>query len=238
MPQPPQFSVSKEVFTQCPLQYLPPSEQPAAHVPPMQVNPAPHALPHAPQFALSLVVSTQLPEQVVFPPVQAHAPLWQVVPPEQVLEHPPQLLLSLWKSTQTPPQIDWPAAQAHVPLWQVLPPVQARPHEPQFALSVERFTHVLLHSVWPVEHTGTHVPFEHCPDAHRLLHPPQLFGSVSGLTQTFLQLMLGDLQLMACSVWPTSVSPVVSGSEEQAINPSKAADAARAMALVFFMSGV
>jgi hypothetical protein len=44
--------------------------------PPEHGAAAGHAVPHAPQFALSLIRFTQLPLQLVVPPVQvsAHAP--------------------------------------------------------------------------------------------------------------------------------------------------------------------
>jgi len=50
-----------------------------------------HALPHAPQLAVSLVVSTQAAPQVVLSPqAGAQAPFWQTRPAAQALPHPPQ----------------------------------------------------------------------------------------------------------------------------------------------------
>lgn len=55
-----------------------------AHIPPVQVRPAPQAFPHRPQFDAFVFVSTQPPPQHVCVPVHAApAPQWQL-PPEHV----------------------------------------------------------------------------------------------------------------------------------------------------------
>jgi hypothetical protein len=57
--------------------------QPEAHWLCEQTNPAPHALPHPPQFLASDDVSTQAPEHVACAVAQPHAPPWQPWPAEQ-----------------------------------------------------------------------------------------------------------------------------------------------------------
>jgi hypothetical protein len=54
----------------------PENETAAPHeqVPPEQVFPAPHALPHIPQLAGSVLVSTQAPLQAVVPDGQVQVP--------------------------------------------------------------------------------------------------------------------------------------------------------------------
>jgi hypothetical protein len=53
-----------------PEQLVVPLVQLTLHVPPEQRLPGMHALPHAPQFALSLERSRHTPEHVVVPPPQ------------------------------------------------------------------------------------------------------------------------------------------------------------------------
>jgi hypothetical protein len=63
------------------------------------------ALPHPPQFASSLLVSTQAPEQRDKPELQVlpHTPPWHTAVPfvtaGQTLPQPPQLLTSVFAST-------------------------------------------------------------------------------------------------------------------------------------------
>lgn len=52
-----------------------------------------HTVLHAPQFDVSLVVSTQDAPQVVFPPHSVvHLPPWQTCPAAHALPHAPQFL--------------------------------------------------------------------------------------------------------------------------------------------------
>jgi hypothetical protein len=62
-------------------------------MPPTHVLPAPHVFPHAPQFAGSTLVSTQLCPHCVVPPAQlsAHAPCEHTCPPVHALPQAPQL---------------------------------------------------------------------------------------------------------------------------------------------------
>lgn len=68
----------------------------------------------APQCLSSLVRSTHVPLQLVWPAGQ-HLPAEQV--PLQVVPQAPQFLASAWRSTQVPPQFIRPAAQ-QTPVWQ------------------------------------------------------------------------------------------------------------------------
>jgi hypothetical protein len=101
-----------------------------------------HAPPQLPQFAGSVVVSTQTPPQSVRPAGQLHVLDWQVRPPVQMLPHEPQLLLSLVTSMQV---VIMPAVQSMLgaphagrqwPAMHCCPIGHAVPHMPQFALSV------------------------------------------------------------------------------------------------------
>jgi hypothetical protein len=71
-------------------------------------------VPHAPQFAGSLRVSTQAPEQVLRPPVHAHWPATQRLAPVQAVPQAPQFARSLRVSTQAPPQLVRPVAHVVV----------------------------------------------------------------------------------------------------------------------------
>jgi hypothetical protein len=73
----------------------PAAEQP--HTPPLQTEPAGHALPHVPQLSALLIVSTQAPpEHWVSPPPQLdwHELLLQTCPEAHLLLQLPQLLAS------------------------------------------------------------------------------------------------------------------------------------------------
>jgi hypothetical protein len=97
-------------------------------------------LPQPPQFALSVLVSTQKPLQSMKPETQLvlHVPPEQAVGPRQRLPQPPQLALSVLSSTQLPLHSVSPPMQ----LWPQLPAEQTRspeqwfPQLPQLALSV------------------------------------------------------------------------------------------------------
>lgn len=105
--------------------------------------PTTHTVPHAPQFEVSAVVSTQEELQFVVPTLQRRAQ----APPEHTsdaphdLPHCPQLFLSDARSTQVPLHSEYPALQAmpHCLLEQVALPLfgagQTVPHCPQFSRS-------------------------------------------------------------------------------------------------------
>ena len=166
--------------------------RPAAHVlPPV------HALPHAPQSALSEVRSTHPPAQADRPavqvPVQTPDEQSGVLPP-QAVPHLPQFAALVVRSTHVPLHNVMPAGQTHVPaleasvaveLVQNVPPVHLVPHVPQLALSALRSTQAPLQLVVPAPQPAElHMLLEQvCVFAQALPHAPQLFGSLAVVTQ-------------------------------------------------------
>jgi hypothetical protein len=73
-------------------------------MPPLQTIPVVHACPHAPQFAVSVIVSAQRSPQTICPTGQTHAPSSHDWPIKHASEHPPQFAESLAMSTQAPAQ--------------------------------------------------------------------------------------------------------------------------------------
>jgi len=112
------------------------------HMPAAQVCPIGQAVPHEPQLALSLAVSTQViaapVPQTVRGAVHATAqrPVVQVCPIGQALPHMPQWVSLDCTSTHASPQRIWPVGHAHAPAVQLCPPEHAIPHAPQFVGSV------------------------------------------------------------------------------------------------------
>jgi hypothetical protein len=175
----------------------------ATQLPPQQNWPVPHAWPHVPQLASSVMRSTHellqhvvggacivqstaqpvhsgavamrhTPRQHVFVPVAGHA-----MPAPSAVQ-PPQFISSDCGSTQVPPQQLWLAPQA-------------TPQPPQFISSVSVSTHdelqqvsaAPLHDVSQVpqvasvELRSTQVPLQHdVPAPHALPHIPQFASSV------------------------------------------------------------
>jgi hypothetical protein len=78
-----------------------------------QLPSGPHATPHMPQFASSLVGLMHWPLHRTKPAGQAfwHEPLTQVCPELQVTPQPPQFIGSELSSTHLPPQLVWPIGQ-------------------------------------------------------------------------------------------------------------------------------
>jgi hypothetical protein len=77
------------------------------HVPPLQICPGAHTLPHDPQFKGSLSVAAQYVPQsanAVGSQVVPHVPPEHIVPGGQLLLHTPQLALSVSSFTHAPPQ--------------------------------------------------------------------------------------------------------------------------------------
>jgi hypothetical protein len=72
------------------------------HTPLVQVSPAGHASPHAPQWLGLLAGFTQpvTPPQLMSPVGQAQTPALQAAPGGHLLPQPPQLLLSVCSLTQ------------------------------------------------------------------------------------------------------------------------------------------
>src|SRR5579859_4600737 len=79
------------------------------HFPPAHPVPAPHPLPQPPQFALSLLGSTQAPAQGMRPERQlvAHAFAEQTVPAVHWIPHPPQLFGSPLAGMHPPSHEIW-----------------------------------------------------------------------------------------------------------------------------------
>jgi hypothetical protein len=133
---------------------------PGAHAPPTH-EPLPHTVPHAPQLLESLVGSE-------------HVPLQQLLPPGQAFAHEPQWLVLEFKSMQVLLQ------QAG------LRPLHAAKHVPQL-LTFEVVSTQVPPQFVRVPHPQE--PLMHCCPPHEELHDPQLFGSVSSLTQLPLHLL-------------------------------------------------
>ncbi len=85
-----------------PAQSVKPAPQEARHAPAEHTWPAGHCVPHPPQWARSLVTSTQRPSQGVVPVTHStrHAPLRHTWPMGHALPQPPQLARSVCVSAQ------------------------------------------------------------------------------------------------------------------------------------------
>ena len=117
--------------------------QALAHEPAAQDWEAAHLVPHAPQFAGSVFVSTHFPLHRVSVPAHPHWPFAQTWPVGHACPHDPQFFASTWVFVQIcelpAPQMVLPQAQE--PELQVNPAPQAFPHDPQFLGSFDGFTH-------------------------------------------------------------------------------------------------
>jgi hypothetical protein len=105
------------------------------------------ALLQLPQFALLLVVSTQLDPQSVCPLAQLElqALLLQTWPVAQAVAQLPQWVAS--DATQEPLQLNMPDGHLHWLSWQVCPPVQGLPQTPQLFTSDEVSTQFVPQAV-------------------------------------------------------------------------------------------
>jgi hypothetical protein len=113
-----------------------------------------HAVPHAPQLLVSLLVSTQ-----PFPQWMSGKLHWKVQLPllqtavafrgdAQTFWHLPQLDVALDVSTHEPPQlVRAPQSALQLPALQTVPAPQAVPHTPQCSESELRSTHFPLQFV-------------------------------------------------------------------------------------------
>jgi hypothetical protein len=169
-----------------------PGAQARAHCPrPSQAWPAGHALPHAPQFWLSVSVWTQSPPQTMPPPGQVG---WQIPPahcwlgPHEVMQ-PPQCWLSRSVSVQICPDplVQGVAGltQEQAPLMQAEYAPQSRLQAPQCAGSLVRSIHAEPQAVVPPPQTsGVHwPPVQIMPAAHAFPQLPQWAWSVIRSTQ-------------------------------------------------------
>ncbi len=152
--QPPQLAASVCVLTQPPLQtlrlavhWMP--QTPAAHVAVPFVGGPWHAVPHAPQWAMSVCVSTQLLPHAMncgASQVTPHVPAMHVAAPfagfGQTFPQAPQLATSPLSSTHAPRHVEKVGSHwiPHTPDVQVPCPfsgsAQAFPQAPQFFVSV------------------------------------------------------------------------------------------------------
>jgi hypothetical protein len=159
----------------------------------MQVWPALHETPQAPQFAADVVKSAHTPAQSVVPVRQAQALLTHTRAPEQIWPQNPQLVLSLVRSTQEFPQRASPDPHAaeQVPRLHTSPPVQRLPHEPQLAPLDWRLTHALppppgppivMQAVSPAGHMHE-PPMQGAPVGQAFPQLPQLAFDVCRSTQ-------------------------------------------------------
>lgn len=149
--------------------------------------PFPQRLSHAPQFALSVVSSTQPSPHAAWPVGQTHFPATQVCKPAHALPHPPQLAGSLSTSTQVPLQETDPSQAAgppasggvgtHMPLEHVSPAGQRLLQDPQLFGSLVRSTHAPPQLTAGAVHAAAHAPLlQTSLVGHVVPHPPQLFG--------------------------------------------------------------
>ncbi len=144
--------------------------------------PAAQIIPHPPQLAVSVAVTTQRPPQNVCPTVHAQVPRAQSWPAAQALLQRPQCAVLIAVTTQRPPQNVCPAGHAQDPPTQSWPPVQALLHAPQWAPSERGLTQLAPQSVKPAVQLQT-PPAHTWPAGQRLLQPPQFRASVLGSTQ-------------------------------------------------------
>jgi len=161
--------------------------------------PAGHALPHAPQFAALVDVSTHAPPQNDCPLGQRHAPMTQLCPPEHALPHAPQCTLLTPVSTHEPAQSIRPMGHWHAPMTHICPATHALPHAPQCAASVFVSTHVPLHNVCPIGQTQAPAT-QDCPGTHALPHTPQCATSdavsMHAIIPRTVQILRGALHVM------------------------------------------
>jgi hypothetical protein len=132
MPQPPQFWKLDSVSTHVPLQSVASIAQ--AHCPPTHDLPPAHDVPHMPQFAGSLPVSTQLFEQFVSGPQSlAHWPALHTWDGPHAVPHAPQFCGSSERSTHAPLHASRPTSHTHAPWLHVSPfaVLHVVPHMPQ-----------------------------------------------------------------------------------------------------------
>ncbi len=147
VPQAPQLAGSMAVLAQycdVPVPQVASGDAQVAPQWPSEHNwPVGHTLLHAPQLALLVFRSAQVPPQLVSPAPHetTHIPPVHEWPAAQALPHMPQFCSSVMRSAQEVPHTVWPVGQVS---WQVLPMHtaprgHALPHAPQLSRSVVRF---------------------------------------------------------------------------------------------------
>jgi hypothetical protein len=191
----PQWAVLVERLTSQPLaavlsQFEKPVLQANPHCPAMHVRVAfarvGQTLPHEPQWAGSVWVSVQVPEQLVWLPPQpaTHEPPAHTLFEMQALLHSPQWLGLLVVSTHALPHREKPALQLkpHCPALHVRVAFgtlgQATPQAPQLSTSVDVLTHLSVHLTKSALQEKPHWPPLQVGEAfagaeHRRPQPPQ-----------------------------------------------------------------
>lgn len=166
IPQPPQFSPSVAKALQTPLQRDLPGGQ--RHLELEQVCPPLHCFPHFPQWFVSVLISTQPPEQTLGValgqevPQRAFPQRW---PEGHWVPHFPQLLTSVLGFVhfllELIVQNNSVASHLQRPLTQVCPPLHLSPHLPQLLMFDFKLTQA------PLQFSGVdagqdvvHFPFE------------------------------------------------------------------------------
>ncbi len=133
-----------------------------------------HAVPHIPQWLLSVIGLTHVPPQSVVPVLQTHAPAVHVLLALQTLSQRPQCSRVLCVSTQSAPHIVCAHVFMHAPIEQNCVPAHAVPHAPQLARSDRGSTHAPPHRVMGAAQIARQMPSAHsCPAAHTVPHAPQ-----------------------------------------------------------------
>lgn len=150
-----------------------------AQRPIMQLSPAAHAMPQAPQFIGSTSSVAHAAPHIAWPgghiAVPMHAPMLQVCPAAHMRPQPPQLATLDCTSVHAPPQFSCPAGHIvvpalHMPVWQLCPAGQELLQEPQCVPLVWGSTHSAPQRSWPAGH----------PTSARASVPPPSLGLASG----------------------------------------------------------
>jgi hypothetical protein len=186
-------------------------KRPAAHshVPALQTSNDPHARGHAPQCALSVVVSTSHPfagsmSQSAKPALQPHIPIEQLWFAPHTRPHVPQWFGSVAVITSQPfaallSQSAVPGAHTQAPPEQTRPVGQTRPHMPQLsesaaALTSQPLTTFESHSRNPRRQVDVHVPPLQVVPGHGMSQLPQLSALLSVLTHRLPQQVCPPVQ--------------------------------------------
>jgi hypothetical protein len=217
LPQAPQLRVSVWVLTH--IAGIPQAVEPMGHrhTPITQPWPAGHALPHEPQLALSVCVSTQVcaapMPQIVRGAVQStrHAPAMQLCPIGQALPQAPQLALSVCVFTQAPPQVICPIGQVQTPAIQVCPAEHALPQPPQLALSVCVSMHIPEHAVCPIGQDTSGMLILSGMSASGMLDPSGMSASGMLITSGRTPVSATTSGRGPVSIWDASVPASVPG---------------------------
>lgn len=146
--------------------------------------PPPQAIPQAPQFLMSVVLSTHVWLHRSGGLLQTQPPPTQLAPVGHELVQLPQCAVSVFSSTQTPPQL-WSGSQTHAPPAQCVPAEHLLLHTPQLFESIVKSAQAPPQTAatsvplaWQV-----HTPFvQSAPGGHCVPHEPQFCGSAIVLT--------------------------------------------------------